>query len=481
MRKAARHITGSLLALLLGSAGCRALQEARQAQQAVSPRAQAEGAVCACPVFDLQQKQLPDLVAFALTNRPSMRACRLAVEDARLALKQIDAAAPLVSATPWTGLSLAGSAGYSAASAHAPLRDLSWDTEGSAAGALSLDLLLYDFGRHAAQAREQSEKVVAAELALLDEGFTVFEEVTERFFTLLEKDALFEVALTNEIEFASHLQQAKEKLAAGEGLKYDVMRATYNYTDACEKRVNASNDVSNAGSEMLRVLGIVVSHGERDKVVWRLRNPLREMRRAFEPTTVTATQVFAVAYTNAPSMQVKRAYLRAASAAVDAARADLYPELSLRASLNWMDPLWYWSWGVEAVQSLFSGFRKTTALERATVALQQRDTELDVAEQDLSLEIALAVSERDNARNSFETAKASVLQARENLDMAHEQFRVGELDTVDFNTAVNDYTTALGNRVTAFYRGQIAESKLFALAGLEPRFAMGFVYEEDTK
>ncbi len=65
--------------------------------------------------------------------------------------------------------------------------------------------------------------------------------------------------------------------------------------------------------------------------------------------------------------------------------------------------------------------------------------------------------------------------------MANEQFRIGELDTVDYNTAVNDYTTSLGNRVTAFYRGQIAEAKLFALAGLKPRYALGFVYEEDVK
>lgn len=476
-----RAFVSGAAASLLAWTGCQALREARTVQEELAPKGRVAAPACACPAFDLQRRSLPELVEFALTNRPSMQASRLAVRDARLALKEIDADAPLVSETPWTGLSLAGTAGYDATSAHAPLRDLSWDTSGSAAGALSLELLVYDFGRHAARAQEQREKVIAAELSLVKDGFGVFEEVTSCFFALLEKDALYEVALTNEIEYASHLRQARANLEAGEGKKYDVMRATYNYTDACEKLVNASNDVSNAGAEMLRALGIVVARGDREKVVWRLRNPLREMRRAFAPTDVTAAQVFDLARTNAPVLQVRRACLRAASAAVDRARADLYPEISARASLGWTDPLWYWKWGVDAAQSLFSGFSKATALERATVALRQADAELDVAEQELSLEIALAVSERDNARNSFETAKASVIQAHENLDMAREQFRIGELDTVDFNTAVNDYTTALGNRVTAFYRGQIVEAKLFALAGLAPRFSIGFAYEEDVR
>lgn len=472
---------GAVAASFLIGTGCQALREARETQKALAPKGDVNFVACECPPFELPEAGLPEIVAFALTNRPSMRASELAVKDARLALKEINASAPLASETPWTSFSLAGSGGYDAASAHAPMRDLKWDTSGSASAALSLEVLVYDFGRYAAQAHEQAEKVVAAELSLIDDSFTVFEEVTECFFTLLEKDALYEVALTNEIEFASHLKQARENLEAGEGKKYDVMRATYNYTDACEKVVNASNDVSNAGAEMLRALGIVVSRGDREKVVWRMRNPLREMRRAFAPTDVTATQVFEFARTNSPNMRVQRANLRAASAAVDYARAQLYPELSLQASLNWTDPLWYWKWGVSATQSIFTGFRKTTALERATVALQQSEAELDVAEQKLSLEIALAISERDNARNSFETAKASVLQARENLSMANEQFRIGELDTVDYNTAVNDYTTALGNRVTAFYRGQIAEAKLFALAGLMPRYSLGYVYEEDIK
>ena len=469
------------LATLLAWTGCQALRDAREAQEELEPKGRVENSVNSGLPYEIKDVSLPSLVEFALTNRPSLRASALAVKDARLALKELDASAPLVSETPWTSFSISASGGYDASSGAAPLRDLKWDTEGSASAALSLDILAYDFGRYNAKAREQSEKIVAAELAFIADSYTVFEEVTECFFTLLEKDALLEVALTNQIEFASHLRQAKENLAAGEGKKYDVMRATYNYTDACEKTVNASNDVSNAGAEMLRALGIVVSRGDREKIVWHMRNPLREMRRAFAPTEVTTATVFEFARTNSPTLQVERAYLRAASAAVDAARADLYPEISLNASLNWSDPLWYWKWGVSAAQDLFAGFRKTAALERATVALRKADADLDVAEQKLSLDIALAIAERDNARNSFETAKASVMQARENLDMANEQFRIGELDTVDYNTAVNDYTTSLGNRVTAFYRGQIAEAKLFALAGLKPRYALGYVYEEDIK
>ena len=75
-------------------AGCAAVRDARSAQRQCA----AEGAVGnARPgVFEL-----PELVDFALTNRPSMFVRRLAVDDAHLALKAIAADAPLVSDQPW--------------------------------------------------------------------------------------------------------------------------------------------------------------------------------------------------------------------------------------------------------------------------------------------------------------------------------------------------------------------------------------------
>ena len=148
--------------------------------------------------------------------------------------------------------------------------------------------------------------------------------------------------------------------------------------------------------------------------------------------------------------------------------ADLKPNVSASLSLRWADPLWYWNWGVNAVESVFTGWRKTTAVDRAVVQMATAAQGVDAAAQSLAHDIELAVAERDNAREARVTAESSVAQAKENFETVAEQYRQGEASRVDYTDAIAAYADAQGSRITAFYRGQIAESKLFRLTGRLP-------------
>ena len=88
------------------------------------------------------------------------------------------------------------------------------------------------------------------------------------------------------------------------------------------------------------------------------------------------------------------------------------------------------------------------------------------------------MAERDNAEEALSTARASVQRGRENLETVREQYQVGDVSRVDYTDAAADYTEALGDRVRAFYRGQIAEAKLFRLAGRMPKYSEEVIVEE---
>lgn len=448
----------------LALAGCSAVRRARDAQSEVEDRA--AGTVSEEKEFPAPGDTLADLVRYAVANRPAMASARLAVDDARLALKEIDSNAPLASATPWNAIGAGASGGYSASSAATHLKDLEGKTRGSWSGALSLDILLYDFGRHSADARAQSERVLAAELGLVDAGYSVFKEVAGSYFERLQAAALLGVALTNEQMRAEHLDRAKARFEEGEAQQLDVTRARLDLAEAHEAVVAASNQLVTATADLAASLGLETGFGGSLPGV----STGAAFVRAFAPTGRTAAELFDFARTNAPSMQVSRARLRAASAAVDAAIADLGPSLSASLSLNWADPLWYWRWGVSGAQSLFTGFRRTTAVDRATVALKSAAADVDAAELALSFALEQAVAERDNAREAFESAKASVRSARENLDTVVEQLSVGDASRIEHTDAVADFVTALAGAERAFYRGQIAEAALFALTGVEPSY-----------
>ena len=454
------------MAIAMALSGCMTVFNAQEAQMAVA--AKGDGCVFTSGKVDLADYSLRELVDFAMTNRPSVKSTALAVADARLALREIAADAPLVSYSPWTSPHLSLSGGYNASSESADR--LRWHTEGKASAGISLDILIYDFGRNHARAAEQIEKVIAAEYAFIKEGYAVFDEVSSAYFNLLEADAMLEVALTNEMEYVIHLQQTKDRLAAGEKQRLDLIRARLDVSKAREVTVSASNAVTTCGASLMKALGIEASRGTRDEVFPKRNVSLSTVIRGFADTNYGITEALDFSRTNSPAMAIARARLRSASRAVDYAIADLLPSISAEIGVNWVDPLWSWHWGVSAVQSIFQGFRKTTAVDRAVVQMQSAAVAVDQEEQELSLALELAIAERDNAIKARETARASVASSRENLEMIKAQYREGELSRVEFTDSVSDYATALGSRISAFYRGQMAEAKLFALSGTIPEY-----------
>ena len=454
----------SLLAALIG---CETVENARNVQEAVAPRAKGEARLAPeLPAFD---GSLEQYVNFALDNRPSMRQARLEVEDARLALKEIAANAPLASSTPWTAFGADASLGHSESSTPAHFDKLKSNTDGNGSASLSLDILIWDFGRNKANASAQAERVIAAELSLVQEGYTVFEEVASTYFERLEGAALLEVAITNERMRSEHFRLAEQRLEAGEAQKLDVLRAKLDLAESREKVVAASNNFMNCSSRFASKLGLEASNGK----ILPLGvegSALEGMSHAFEETGFKSAELYSFARTNSPSIQVSRARLKAASYNVDYAINDLLPNLSASVSLNWSDPLWTWRWGVNAAQSLFTGFKRTTAIDRAAVALESALADLDDAELGLSVEIEVAVANRDNSKEAIATAKASVASAKENLDTVREQLFVGDVSRVEYTEAVADYASSLASLVEAFYAHQISEAKLFALTGQKPLY-----------
>lgn len=468
--KVLRTLSAALLALAAGCATVRAVKDARLAQDTWADRGTGKKAEGPVEPVRLIGWKLPQIIDFALANRPDIARARLEVENARLALREVAADAPLLSSTPWNSVDASVRGGHSEQS-EADHRKLHGGTDGSASASLSLDILLYDFGRNAAQSRVKVEQVIAAEINVIDTGYSVFEEVAQGYFKLLENEALLEVAHVKVAEYKEHLEQAEMMLEFGEAKEVDVLKSRLDLAKAEQDVVSASNDVITAGATLMAALGVDASMGDYMSVLGPHDLGLDKTQRFFADTSDSVVSLFDFSSTNAPAMRVVHARLRAASHQVDVAVADLYPTVSASLSLNWADPLWYWNWGVSGVQSLFTGWRKTAAVERATIALDSAAQDVNTTELDLSSNLELAVAERDNAVEALATARVSVRRSKENLETVREQYNVGDVSRVDFTDAASDYTQALGDRVKAFYRGQIAEARLYRLTGRMPKYS----------
>lgn len=456
-------ISSLALAAALFAAGCETVERARTAQAAVSSATNdVPGSVHARlepGSVNLLGSTLVDYVAFAMTNRPSLEAARLAVSNAVLELARV---------TSDRALQLSLSGGYSQATRNGGSH-FSWhQPRGRGTTDISADLLICDFGRLDARERQAREELVAAQRDLADEEFNVFNEVAQAYFTVLRNDGLLAVAHTNEFMFAEHLRQAESLLAAGEAKRLDVLKARVDLSEARMETITASNDVVTAEADFLRALGLGGTGVVRADVLEVAEDSLAPSSPRLPATDFPAGAGLGLARTNAPSLKVLRARLRAASAQVDYAVADLLPELTLSSAFSFTDPTWNWSWGFRAVQSVLDGFRKQTAVDQAVVALARARTDVEAAEQQLAYDLSVAAATRDRARQSLETARVEVEQARENYETVLAQYRLGDASRLDFTDAAGALAAALGARVKAFYGGECAEAQLIRLTGHVP-------------
>lgn len=477
-----KSIQSLLLVGLVGIIlGCETIDRAHLAQTGVADVARDVPVAYTNAVpkrVDLKGFRFVNYVEFALTNRPSVETARLAVSNAVLAI---------TSARADQDFQVGVSGGYSQSTANSTSHFSGHQPRGKFAGDVSVDLLLVDFGRVAAAERQARENLVAAQRDLADEEFAVFNDVAKSYFTLLRNDALLEVARTNEVTHAEHLKQSEMLFAAGESKKLDVLKARVDLSDARLATINASNDVLTAGADFLRALGLQADRAARADVLRVAADCLEASKVELPVTHYSALDGLLLARTNAPSLKVLRAKLRAASAEVDYRIADLMPKLTLSSAVSFADPVWNWSWAFNAIQSVIDGYRKRTAVDTAVVAMETARVAVEEAEQKLSYDLSVAVSSRDNARQSLETARVQVEQARENLQTVVEEYKLGDASRIDFTDAASEFAQALGTRVKAFYAAELAEAELIRLTGAVPPFdpprgeSGGAVKKDDEK
>ncbi len=449
-----------LLSLLL-LAACETVRNADIAKMEVLPAADPVLAKSAERVV-LTGFDLADFVDFALTNRPEVISAELAVEDRLMAIRTVESAKPFMP-------HLTMSANYGQSTANSGSR-FSWRNSGRFNGGIGMEMLLADFGRYDADFRAACEDLASVEMSLAELRLGVFEEVSTAYFTVLMNDALLDVARTNEWECMNHLTQATNRFENGEAKLLDVLRARLDLSEAVQARISASNDTVTAGAEFLRALGLTSDQASRRDVLPVLPDGLDSALKEFELSEMSAAEALALARTNSPALMAKRARLRMAMNDVDWAVADLYPEFKLSSSFNFTDPAWNWSWAFGAVQSLFLGWRKTAAVDAAVIRMQSARMDVESAERTLSRDLAVAVAYRNDSSASLAAARISVKQARENLRVADEQYKLGEASRIDYTTAVSDYAVALGGRVKAFYEGQLAEARIMRLVGAVPLY-----------
>ena len=435
-----------LLSAAVLLAGCTTVREARRAQRedaertvrwAETPFAAREG--------DLAMEELAE---WARTNAPAVVQARQDVVQAQIALRSVKAAfIPVVD----------GSIAYTYASKNIDPHDTKWDGDGTWGGNVSLNWLLYDFGRTRASTRRAVAALAAADQAERAAENGAVYGVRAACFALRRAEALHRVAVETSESYRLHRDQTKDRFDVGAAMNYEVSKAEVDYQNALLSEISASNAVETARASLALALGLA-------------ENPRIALGDcSFPEMTNDVGALMAVAATNAPALAALRAAADAAKDYVDWTICDLYPNLSFRLSFDAKGDssplLWNYAAVPAVAQTLFSAGAKNRQIETAVAQLRAARSKLAEAEQQLFNQVLTATLSADRARKSLAVAEAALAASKENFDVVSSRYDVGKASALERTDAQVALSSAEAAVVTARYDLQDTQILLARLIG----------------
>lgn len=422
---------------LLAFTACSTVREAREAQKSEN-RLQGERTVAFSEFgFDAGTRlSLAELEKIALVANPQIFQAKQAVVAAELAVKDIRADyLPTVDAA----------ASYSRSTHNASKRGQSFHSAGSDKVALSMDLLLWDFGKTDAALARAVAQLLAAEKELAAAENLVRYNVRKAYFELRRSFELNTVAEQSVSQYRDHLEQMRVRRSEGTGTKYACTKAEVDYNNALLEQIRTANSVKTARAELNLALGFAESPD--------YRLGAAELGTFDE----SAEELLAIARESEPGLAALVAQEKAASAYVDKTVADLYPSLGLNVSATFtgedldMPKIWNFVGAGTLTQNVFNGGRNVRAIENAVAQLRIARSKVAAYEQELHSKITTAVLTLTRAKKQYEVALISERAARENFDIVTEQFNVGKASSLDRTDAQVSLTEARAASVTAEY------------------------------
>lgn len=403
-----------------------------------------------------QDLSLERAIQIALERNPGLVATQ---EDAAVAEAQVTQTA----STYWPQLSAQG--GYQRLWYENPRLALSQaNTQGqfnNYSSSLSVSQYLYDFGQTSGKVEKSRQNLAASRQGVIQSRNDLVRAVKNAYYEVIKQADLvgvYESALKVQEE---HLAQAQAFRRVGVKAKLDVTNSEVAVANTQLQLIQTRFALDTARLNLETVLGGPPIEGP-----YRLAK-VPESVEALEPQEELVQE----ALRQRPEVASLRAQLLGAQAQLQSAQGGYWP--SLNANANWgyesSDfPLQEgWVVGASLNWPLFNGMRTQGAVSEAKAGLRKLQAQTRSIELSVRQEVATAWLRVKQASEATRTARVALRQAKENLELADNRWRVGAGSQVEYSDAQNLHTQAQGNLVQAIYL------KLQALADLERALGRG--------
>ncbi len=328
---------------------------------------------------------------------------------------------------------------------------------------VSVSQLIYNFGKTTAFIKMEEFYKIAAEYEFMDSlCYTLF-DIKAKYYNLLQKKALLNVAKNNVDINEKFLEIAKTKTEP------DIATAELNLSEAKIKYIEAENSYNNARYDLSNAMYIdsqpnyeienTPTFTYNDDFAYGTKGHVEV--KPFEPYVFpfNMSDSFDIAYENSPDLKVLINTKYAMEESLKYVKRTYLPNLTADAGygLNHTN--------FTNNNSLTVGINLTTnvnlmelkhSIKGADAQLNIAENEINLFKQDLKYEILRAFNNVDRAKKQVPTAKTEVEQALKNLEIVEKKYRSDVLNYVALQDARKDYIRALDSYIQSVYNYNIA-------------------------
>jgi len=317
----------------------------------------------------------------------------------------------------------------------------------------TMSQLLFDFGRTLDNIRAASASVEASTADLETTRQTVIVNAKQAYYGLLSSQHLLRVAEETLRQNQQHREEAEARFAVGVAPRFDVTQAQVQVSTAELDLVTARNNVVLGQDTLLTAMGV---------------NEPFDFLLVDAPdhrlVTITDESVLQQAYLARSELHSLRAQQQAATRQISSLQKQMLPSLSGNAQYNWTGreyPLQEgWILGVLLTVPLFDDILTIAQVSEAQANLRSLEAQEDDLEQQITLEVRRSLLEVRRAEQSIRVTEQTVVQARENLDLAEGRYSAGVGNIIEVTDAQVSFSAARANAIQAVYSHKIALAQL---------------------
>ena len=407
---------------------------------------------------------LADVIVIALENNPGTRQAWFMAQAAEAGVKQ--AKSPY-----FPQVAVSGKAVFT----KSELTKLLQTTDGyrmvetlTYMPSVDISLLLFDFGGRKATFKEAAELLIAANFefnqSLLDLLLSVesaFYQLQSAHATLAAAEADLETALTTR-------DASQKKLDSGLGTKLDVLQAQSNLDQARYSLEETKGILKTAHAQLAAVLGLPADSE------FSIIEVSKEVPAGI--TTHDISLLIDLALEQRPDIAALQANYRSKQAAVDSAKASLWPSIALGASANGS---WYHYYepdldndheneylGYIGVSwDIFDGFYNANKKRQAQAVASAAKAQLIQAQIAASADVWTKFYNYETAIKKLTFSEAYYSSAQEAYDLAIESYNSGLQNIIDVLQAQSNLSSARSNHIQSITDVFIAVAQLAHATG----------------